>query len=1006
MKNISFYKGKSAIWYLILFGLSLSSTPVLSKATLSTNLNVPQQNQVTGSITDGTGPLAGVTITIKGKQTTVFSDFDGKFTITASPNDLLVFSYMGFKTLTIPVDDRTVLTIQMQEDATSLQEVKVNAGYYSVKDSERTGSIASITKKDIEKQPVTNVLATMQGRMAGVNIVQTTGVPGGGFDIQIRGQNSLRTNGNNPLYIIDGVPYSSDPIGIGINSAVLPTQPSPLNSINPDQIESIEVLKDADATAIYGSRGANGVVLITTKKGKTGKTKFTGRFSTGAGNVTRFMNLMNTQEYLSMRKEAFANDGIAPIPDYAYDVNGTWDQNRYTNWQKELLGGTAISTDVQTSISGGSEQTQFLLSSNFNKQTTVFPGDFNYKKGNLHLNVNHESENRKFRISTSVGYTIQNNNQPRLDLMREAVNISPNAPSLYNADGTINWENNTFNNPLRNLEGKYKSITNDLIANTLLSYKLSDNLELKSSFGYTALDNSENTANPSTRYNPAFGLGPQFSTLIASGSDRKSWIIEPQLNWNRKVSSGQLNVIVGSTFQSQKSSQLVQYASGFSSNSLIYNLASASNIFTLVSDETEYKYQAFFARANYNWQEKYILNLTGRRDGSSRFGPGDQFATFGAVGGAWLFSKENLFKNSTLLSFGKLRASYGITGNDQIGDYQYLDTYASTGVNYDGAIGLQPSRLFNPKFGWETNRKFEIALETGFFNDRIFLTTAWYNNQSSNQLTGIPLPGTTGFSSLQANLDATVQNRGLELTLRTVNFQRKNFHWSTNINFTIAQNKLLKFPDLESSTYANQYVIGQALNIQKVYHFTGVDPQTGVYTYEDVNDDGQLSSNEDKQTIKDFSLKFYGGLQNTFKYQRWQLDFLFQFVKQINYNESIYFGVPGSAGNQPKAVLNHWQQIGDNKPYPIYTDGSNSAAVDAYYKYFESDGVISDASFIRLKNISLLYELPFKDLQCKVFFEGQNVLTFTKYAGADPEFKSSGYLPPLRVLSAGIQFSF
>jgi TonB-dependent SusC/RagA subfamily outer membrane receptor len=339
MKNISFYKGKSAIWYLILFGLTLSSTPVLSKATLSASLNVPQQNQVNGSITDGTGPLAGVTITIKGKQTTAFSDFDGKFTITASPNDLLVFSYMGFKTLTIPVDDRTVLTIQMQEDATSLQEVKVNAGYYSVKDSDRTGSIASITKKDIEKQPVTNVLATMQGRMAGVNIVQTTGVPGGGFDIQIRGQNSLRTNGNNPLYIIDGVPYSSDPIGIGINSAVLPTQPSPLNSINPDQIESIEVLKDADATAIYGSRGANGVVLITTKKGKTGKTIFTGRFSTGAGNVTRFMNLMNTQEYLSMRKEAFANDGITPIPDYAYDVNGTWDQNRDTNWQKELLGG-------------------------------------------------------------------------------------------------------------------------------------------------------------------------------------------------------------------------------------------------------------------------------------------------------------------------------------------------------------------------------------------------------------------------------------------------------------------------------------------------------------------------------------------------------------------------------------------------------------------------------------------------------------------------------------------
>lgn len=1007
MNIFSFYKDGKDLYCLFFIWLCLSFSSIHAKSYNRKSFSLFQQNQIQGTVTDGSNPLPGVTIAIKNKSgVSAISDYSGQYSISASAADTLIVSFIGFKTALVPISGRKTVDVQLIYGTTTLQEVRVNAGYYSVKESERTGSIAKITSKDIENQPVTNVLATMQGRMAGVNIVQTTGTPGGGFDIQIRGQNSLRTNGNNPLYIIDGVPYSSDPIGTGINSAVLPTQPSPLNSINPDQIESIEVLKDADATSIYGSRGANGVVLVTTKKGKSGKTKFVARLSTGSGTVTRFMDLMNTQEYLNMRKEAFANDGISPIPDYAYDVNGTWDQNRNTDWQKELLGGTAVITDIQTSLSGGSDQTQFLLSGNLNKQTTVFPGNFNYKKGNLHLNLNHESENKKFTINASVGYTMQNNNQPRLDLMREAVNMSPNAPSLYNVDGTLNWENNTFNNPLRNLEGKYESNTNDLIANAMLSYKLTDNLELKSSFGYTTLDNSENTANPSTRYNPAFGLGPEFSTLIASGADRKSWIIEPQLNWNKTIGQGKLDILVGSTFQAQQSNQLVQYASGFSSNSLIYNLSSASNIFTMVSDETEYKYQAFFARANYNWREKYILNLTGRRDGSSRFGPGDQFATFGAVGAAWLFSKENVFKNSTFLSFGKLRASYGITGNDQIGDYQYLDTYASTGINYGGTVGLQPTRLFNPKFGWETNRKFEVALETGFLNDRLFLTAAWYNNQSSNQLTGIPLPGTTGFSALQANLDATVQNRGIELTLRTVNFKRKDFNWSTNINLTLAQNKLLKFPDLESSTYANQYIIGHSLNIQKVYHFTGVDKQTGIYTYEDVNGDGQLSGREDKKTIKDFSPQYYGGLQNTLRYKRLQLDFLFQFVKQINYNESIYFGVPGSSANQPKAALNHWQQVGDSAPYPIYTDGTNSAAVDAYYKYFESDGVISDASFVRLKNISLSYELPLKELQCKVFFEGQNVLTFTKYDGADPEFKSSGYLPPLQVLSAGIQFSF
>ncbi|RUT68491.1 SusC/RagA family TonB-linked outer membrane protein [Flavobacterium cupreum] len=1007
MNNISYYKDGKGLYCLFFIWLLISFSSVYARNTIRYSTAFTQQHQIQGTITDGINPIPGVTIAVKNKSgTSAISDYNGQYIISASATDTLLVSFIGFKTALVPIKGRKTVDIQLIYDTTTLKEVRVNAGYYSVKESERTGSIAKITSKDIENQPVTNVLATMQGRMAGVNIVQTTGVPGGGFDIQIRGQNSLRTNGNNPLYIIDGVPYSSDPIGTGINSAVLPTQPSPLNSINPDQIESIEVLKDADATSIYGSRGANGVVLVTTKKGKSGKTKFAARMSTGTGTVTRFMDLMNAQEYLNMRIEAFANDGISPIPDYAYDVNGTWDQNRNTDWQKELLGGTAVITDIQTSLSGGSEQTQFLLSGNFNKQTTVFPGDFNYKKGNLHLNVNHESENKKFRINTSIGYTIQNNNQPRLDLMREAVKISPNAPALYNTDGTLNWENNTFNNPLRNLEGKYSSKTNDLIANVMLSYNLTQDLQLKSSFGYTTLNNTETTANPSTRYNPAFGLGPEFSTLIASGADRKSWIIEPQLNWNKTIRQGKLNILLGSTFQSQQSNQLVQYASGFSSNSLIYNLSSASNIFTMVSEETEYKYQAFFARLNYNWQEKYILNLTGRRDGSSRFGPGNQFAVFGAVGGAWLFSKENIFKNNAFLSFGKLRASYGITGNDQIGDYQYLNTYASTGINYGGIVGLQPTRLFNPNFGWETNKKFEVALETGFFNDRVFLTAAWYNNHSSNQLTGIPLPGTTGFSTLQGNLDATVQNRGIELTLRTVNIQKNDFNWSTNINLTIARNKLLQFPDLESSTYSNQYIIGQSLSIQKVYHFTGVDPQTGIYTYEDVNGDGQLSGIEDKKTIKDFSPQYYGGLQNTLRYKHWQLDFLFQFVKQINYNESIYFGVPGSSGNQPKAVLNHWQQLGDIADYPIYTDGTNSTAVDAYYKYFESDGVISDASFVRLKNISLSYEIPLKDVQCKLFFEGQNLLTFTKYKGADPEFKSSGYLPPLRVLSAGVQFSF
>ncbi|KUO64963.1 MAG: SusC/RagA family TonB-linked outer membrane protein [Lutibacter sp. BRH_c52] len=1006
MKKIKIIKAFRIFVYALIFGSCLCNTAALANNTSIATKIQQQTLQVSGTITDVNGALPGVSITVKGKPSGTVSGLNGKYTIEVASNDIIVFSFLGYKTTIISVDGRSQIDVQLQEDMTALQEVQINAGYYSVKESERTGNISKIASSVIEKQPVSNALATMQGRMAGVFITQTTGVPGGGFDLQIRGQNSMRYYGNNPLYLIDGVPYSSDPIGTGINSPVLPGQPSPLNSINPDQIESIEVLKDADATAIYGSRGANGVVLITTKKGKSGKMRFTTKFSQGAGRVTRFMDLLKTPEYLAMRMEAYANDGISPIPEYAYDVNGTWDQNRYTDWQKELMGGTANITNIQSSLSGGSAQTQFLLSGNYNKETTVYLGDFSYRKGNVHLNVNHESENKKFKTNMSVGYTSQNNNQPRMDIMREVVNIAPNAPALYNEDGSLNWENLTFNNPLSNLQGKYEAKTNDLIANIMLSYQLSDDLQLKTSVGYTTLSAKETTANPSTRYPPALGLGPQYSTLRASRADRESWIIEPQLNWDRTIGKGKLSALVGTTFQSQNGNQLVQYARGFTSNSLIYDLGSASTITTNVSEESVYKYQAFFGRINYNWQEKYIVNLTGRRDGSSRFGPGKQFANFGAMGVAWLFSRENFLANNGIVSFGKLRASYGITGNDQIGDYQYLDTYGSSGVNYGGVIGLQPARLFNPDFGWETNKKLEIALEAGFLKDRIFLTAAWYNNRSSNQLTGISLPATTGFTSIQSNFDATIQNSGVEFTLRTVNIQKKEFSWTSNFNLTAARNSLVKFPDLETSTYANRYVIGEPLNIQKVYHFTGVDPQTGVYTYEDVNGDGIISGIEDQKTIQNFDPKYYGGLQNQVTYKNWQLDFLFQFVKQINYDASIYFGLPGSQSNQPVTVLNHWQQVGDSAPYPVYTDGYNSAAVDAYYKSFESDGAISDASYVRLKSISLSYDIPLKDGQCKVFFEGQNVLTFTKFDGADPEFKSAGYLPPLRILSAGIKFSF
>lgn len=1003
MKNLLLFKGWRLL-YCILLLLLCSPAFAISHSDFSKQ----QQTQITGTITVDGMPMTGVSIAVLGKQATAVSGEDGKFVVNAEPTDTLVFSFVGFKTVTEALNGRNSINIQLQEDTTTLQEVTVNAGYYSVKESERTGSIAKVTAKDIEKQPVTNVLAIMQGRMAGVNITQDSGVPGGGFNIQIRGQNSLRLEGNAPLYVIDGVPYSAETIGYNQTSAGTPATTSPLNSINPSDIESIEVLKDADATAIYGSRGANGVVLITTKKGKEGKTKVTVNASTAVGTVTRFIDLMGTQQYLAMRRQAFTNDGITTYPDNAYDVNGTWDQTRDTNWQKELIGGTAQITNLQSTVSGGSATTQFLLSGNYRNETTVFPGDFRYKKGAVHFSLNHLSENKKFRTTFSGGYTTQNNNQPAFDLTRIAATIAPNAPALYDAQGNLNWENGTFQNPLANLYMKFLSKTNDLVANAVLSYEMFPGLTLKSNLGFTDLRNDERRTVPSTIYNPAYNIGPEYSTLFTNTTTRHSWIIEPQVNWQKDFGSGKVDILVGSTFQNQGSSKLYQIGAGFSSNNLINNLASATFKGVYDSSESIYKYQAFFGRVNYNWKQRYIINATGRRDGSSRFGPGNRFANFGALGAAWLFSNESIIKDKAQwLSFAKLRASYGTTGNDQIGDYQFLDTYASSGNNYQGVIGLQPVRLYNPNFGWETNRKIEAALEIGLFKDRIFFTAAWYKNRSSSQLVGIPLPGTTGFTSLNANLDATVENKGVEFTLRISNIQTPHFNWTSNFNISASRNRLVEFPDLATSPYAETYVVGQALNIQKSYHFLGVNPQTGLYQFEDVNGDGVISAPDDKQTVVDLTPKFFGGLQNTINFYGWQLDFLFQFVKQQNYDYAA--GYAGGMYNQPTAIANSWQQPGDNAQYQQYTTGTNSDAVQAYSNYTLSDAGIVDASYIRLKNIALSYDIPQKwtnTINCRLSFQGQNLLTFTHFKNGDPEFRNPGYLPPLKIYSLGVQLTF
>ena len=1001
MKIISLNRASFAF----ILGLSLHCTEVQADNPSASSSLVRFQFSVTGAVRDSRGPLPGVTVMVKGTSISTTTDFDGRYSITAPKGVILVFSFIGYAPIEQTIENN-VIDIELKEDLTQLKEIVINAGYYSVKDKERTGSIARITSKDIATQPVVNVLAAMQGRMAGVEIIQDSGSPTSGFRVKIRGQNSLRAAGNDPLYVIDGVPYSTETIGSAVTSTALAAPASPLTNINPSDIESIEVLKDADATAIYGSRGANGVVLITTRRAKAGKTAVSFSASTGVGKVTRFIDLMDTAQYLEMRREAYANDGITQYPYDAYDVNGTWDKNRYTDWQKELLGGTSQIRDYTGSLSGGSDSTQFLLSASLHNETSVQPGDFTYKKAGVHFNTSHASADGKFKFVFSSGYTFQDNLQSGTDLTLASRTLAPNAPAIYNSEGSLNWENGTFSNPLAALESKASAKVNDLVASASLSYSILPGLLIKSAFGFTSLQSGERRTEPSTVYNPAYGLGSESSSLFTSEVDRKSWIIEPQVSWEKTFGKAELNLLAGATAQRSVNGRLQQMGLGFTSNSLIEDLASATAKYITVSDETEYKYQAFFLRANLNWNGKYILNLTGRRDGSSRFGPAERYAWFGAAGAAWLFSQEKFLQTQNILSFGKFRISYGTSGNDQIGDYQYADTYTSGGSTYDGLVGLNPTRLYNPHFSWEVNRKMEAALEMGFLNDRIFLTAAYYRNRSSNQLIGVQLPATTGFTSVNANLDAVVQNSGWEFTLRSENIALKDFTWNTSFNISAAENKLLAFPGLEGSSYATVYEIGKSINIAKLYEFQGVDSQSGLYTFRDFNGDG-IISDPDRRSIADLTPKYFGGLQNQLRYKRFELDFLFQFVKQQAY-DYISYAAAGTFSNQAAEMGQRWIQPGDTSPNQLYTSGASGDAIQAYNSYLQSTGVIGDGSYIRLKNAALSYNLPLPDntLKCRIYFQGQNLLTFTPYEGGDPEFRYSGFLPPLRIYSMGVQLNF
>jgi TonB-linked SusC/RagA family outer membrane protein len=970
---------------------------------------------VSGRVTDEKGvPIPGATVAARGSSRMTATDEDGSFTLTGlQKNAVIVISSVGYLTEELPINERSFIEIQLSIAVQSLDETVIK-GYYNTSKRLNTGSVSKLTALELERQPVNNALQALEGRMPGVIVTQSSGISGSAMNVQIRGRNSLRIAGNDPLYVVDGVPFTATPLGSSQSTII--NGGSPLANLNPADIESIEVLKDADATAIYGSRGANGVVLITTKKGKAGKTKADVIFTTGIAKVARTMKLLNTEQYLQMRHEAFANDGLTTIPATAYDMNGTWDTTRYTDWQKAFTGGTAHITNVQASVSGGNEGTQFMLGGGYYHETTVFPFDFGDKKASFHANLTHHPVNSKFQAQMNASYMSDINNLPSSDPTSTALSLAPDAPPLYKEDGMLNWITG-FSNPMRIFLRKNTFRTDNLIGSMVLSYELFPNVTLKSNMGYTKIQMNELQVIPKSTFNPTSNITSGNSYFGNSSSE--TWIVEPQIEMSRQIAKGKLNVLLGTTFQEDEKRASLLNATGFLDDELLDNISNATTItkVTTTADNNyyrQYKYNAVFARLNYNWESKYLVNLTARRDGSSRFGPGKQFANFGAVGIGWIFSKEKWASDLLpALSYGKLRASYGITGNDQIPDYGFLSTYSTTTYPYNANGGLYPNRLFNADYAWETNHKLEAALELGIWNNRLVMTIASYRNRSSNQLVGYALPGITGFTSIQFNSPATVQNWGWEFEVSATPLKKVDFSWTTAINLSIPRNKLVTYPDLQNSSNSYLFSVGKPLSSVFAYEFEGIDPQTGMYTFKDADKNGSLALATDGSFSKTLSPEFYGGFQNEITYKNIEFSCLFQFVKQSGRNYMYNYGfAPGMAGNQPDFVLDRWQNPGEGRSIQRFTQSVGSAYYAAYVNAaFNSDLTISDASYIRLKNLSLSYVFNDKWKQkmhvqnLRLFLKGQNLWTHTHYLGLDPETQSRSNIPPLKVWAAGIQLT-
>ena len=983
--------------------------------------------------------LANATVMTVKSNIVTQTNAKGEFTLKGvTLGEEVIVSYIGYKTQRVKIAGGNIMLV-MEVTDNELDKVVIQA-YGTTSRRFTTSNIGVITADEIKKQPVMDPLLALTGRIAGLVINPQTGYISGPVKVEIRGRNAVNPNyASDPLYVIDGVPltildvggvklsaYSSNFVPYGYDQTHMSPAggQSPLFNMNPNDIESIEVLKDADATAIYGSRGANGVILVNTKKGKSGKSRFDLDVSQGINIITRHWDMLNTQQYLSMRREEFKNDGITPTATagagYAPDLF-VLDTTRYTDWQQYLWGGTGKWTNVQAGVSGGSSQAIYRIGAGYTRSTDITTISGGSQRANVALNLTTRSLDQRLTMTLVANYSFSVNNQT---FQNAPSYLTPNAPPVFDSLGNLNfaaWKAAGLTFFFGGTLSPYESKTSVLNSSLTLNYTIMKGLVARANIGYNTSQTNQTSLRPIASQDQSVppALKPTGSASFGN-TQVNNWIIEPQLEYNSFLGKGALNVLVGGTAQANYTRGLIVTGNGYTDDAL---LKSISNALTITASENSgrYKYTGVFARIGYRLANRYIINLNGRRDGSSRFATASQFGNFGSVGAAWIISEESAVKHllPSFVSFVKLRGSYGLTGSDAIGDYQYLSQWGNLSPQmgaYNGVSPLTSQLQPNPDFHWQVNKKLEGSLDLGFVDDRFSLSIAWYRNRCNNQLISFPTSSFTGFASVTANSPADVQNTGLELTLNAKVINHKDFSWMTDFNISANRNKLVSYPNFDQSPYWSTYKIGQSLDNRYVYNYTGIDPLTGQFTYTDYNHDGKITANEsipkgtgtdDRYVAVTQAPRFSGGLNNIFNYKNLHLSFVFTFSKQ--YGTTAVYGY-GGTNNMSKYQYEHrWQ-------YPGQTDALTarltSNTVFSDQSFSSSNGYWTDASYIRLRTLAASYSLPQKWVRkagmsgLSLTFNAQNIFVITKYKGIDPEVFNFGGIPPTRTITAGLSCSF